>query len=111
MPIQETIEAVRELEGKNLTIGSVIVNRVSPHHLPPESIGDIAAGVIDAAELRAQLDESGLKFTEADFEGLLTEHIEHASRVQAQLEAGAELEALEPDKDRKRVGEGQSESE
>jgi anion-transporting ArsA/GET3 family ATPase len=98
MPIQETIEAVRELEDKNLTIGSVIVNRVSPHHLPPESIGDIADGVIDAAELRAQLDESGLKFTEADFEGLLTETIEHASRVQAQLEAGAELDAMELDK-------------
>ncbi|WP_020109489.1 ArsA-related P-loop ATPase [Nocardia sp. 348MFTsu5.1] len=98
MPIQETIEAVNELEGKDLTIGSLIINKVSPEHLPADTIADIADGVIDAAALRAQLDAAGLAITEADFEGLLTETIEHASRVQAQLEAGTELESLHKDK-------------
>ncbi len=98
MPIQETIEAVAELESKDLTIGSLIINRVSPQHLPADSIADIANGVIDAAELRRHLDTSGLTITEADFEGLLTETIEHASRVQAQVEAGADLDSMHKDK-------------
>ncbi len=98
MPIQETIEAVAELESKDLIIGSLIVNRVSPPHLPVDSIADIADGVIDAAELRRQLDALGLTVAEADFAGLLTETIEHASRVQAQLEAGAELDTMHKDK-------------
>ncbi len=95
MPIQETIEAVDELREKDLTIGSLIINRVSPTHLPPGSIDDIAEGTIDAARVLEHLSEAGLHVSDRDFAGLLTETIEHATRLQAQQVAKAQLDDVE----------------
>ncbi|MFT4126053.1 MAG: ArsA-related P-loop ATPase [Gordonia sp. (in: high G+C Gram-positive bacteria)] len=95
MPIQETIEAVAELGGKNLTVGSLIINRVNPEHLPADEIDDIAEGHVDAARITAGLAQAGITASAADFAGLLTETIEHASRLQAQQVAKAQLDEVE----------------
>lgn len=95
MPITETIEAVAELRGKDLRIGSLIINRVNPIHLPADDIDTIAEGHIDAARVAAGLAGSGIEPSEADFAGLLTETIEHASRLQAQQVAKAQLDEVE----------------
>lgn len=95
MPITETIEAVDELRGKNLRVGSLIINRVNPMHLPSDEIDDIAEGNVDAQRVAAGLADAGIEASEADFAGLLTETIEHASRLQAQQVAKAQLDEVE----------------
>lgn len=94
LPIQETIEAIEELEALELPVGSVIVNRNIPEFLPADALGPAADGVIDAEAVRAGLSRAGITVGDADFAGLLTETIEHASRIRARSESAAELEDL-----------------
>ena len=94
LPIQETIEAIEELEALELPVGSVIVNRNSPAFLPEEALGPAADGVIDAEAVRGGLARAGISMPDADFAGLLTETIEHASRIRARADSALELEKL-----------------
>ena len=95
MPIQETIEAVAELQGKDLRVGTIIVNRVSPAHLPDGELDEIAEGRIDAQRIRGALDTAGVALSDDDLAGLLTETIDYAARLQAQQVARAELDEVE----------------
>ena len=94
LPIQETIEAIEELEELGLPIGSVIVNRNIPPFLPPADLAKAAEGDIDADAVRAGLDKVGITLPDADFAGLLTEAIEHASRIRARTESAEQLDRL-----------------
>ncbi len=94
LPIQETIEAIEELEELELPVGSVIVNRNIPPFLPPEALALAADGVIDAEAVRGGLTRAGISMADTDFAGLLTETIEHASRIRARSESALELEKL-----------------
>ena len=80
LPIQETIEAIDELDGLGLPIGSVIVNRNIPAYLPPEDLAKAAEGDIDADAVRAGSGKAGITLSDTDFAGLLTETIQHATR-------------------------------
>ena len=95
MPIQETVEAVAELRGKGLNIGSIILNRVDPAYLPAEEIDEIAEGRIDGDAVRTRLADAGLALTDDDLAGLLTESIDYAARLQAQDVARAELDDID----------------
>lgn len=94
LPIQETIEAIAELEALELPVGSVIVNRNIPPFLPEDALGPAADGVIDADAIRAGLSRAGIAMADTEFAGLLTETIEHASRIRARAESATELEDL-----------------
>lgn len=94
LPIQETIEAVEELEELGLPIGSVIVNRNIPAFLPPADLAKAAEGDVDADAVRAGLNRAGITLSDDDFAGLLTETIEHATRIAARAESAALLEGL-----------------
>jgi anion-transporting ArsA/GET3 family ATPase len=94
LPVQETIEAIRELESLDLPIGSVIINRNIPPFLSPADLAKAAEGHIDADAVRAGLSRAGITLTDADFAGLLTETIEHATRIDARSESASELERL-----------------
>ena len=94
LPIQETIEAIEELEKLQLPIGAVIVNRNIPPFLQPGDLAKAAKGEIDAAAVRTALSRVGISLPDADFAGLLTETIEHASRVSARAESAQELAKL-----------------
>ncbi|WP_371308235.1 ArsA family ATPase [Gordonia sp. (in: high G+C Gram-positive bacteria)] len=94
MPIQETIEAVDELSGKDLNIGAIFVNRVSPHYLPADQLDAIAEGEVDAVTIRDDLAAAGLSLSDEDLAGLLTETIDYAVRLQAQQVAQAELDEV-----------------
>ena len=94
LPIQETIEAIEELETLGLPIGSVIVNRNIPPFLPADDLAKAAEGDIDADAVRAGLSRVGVTLNDADFAGLLTETIEHASRIRARAESGEQLDQL-----------------
>ncbi|WP_165614359.1 ArsA family ATPase [Mycolicibacterium porcinum] len=95
LPIQETLEAIEELTEMGLPIGSVIVNRNIPAYLPAEDLAKAAEGDIDADAVRAGLDKTGIRLTDNDFAGLLTESIQHATRIAARAESAELLDAID----------------
>src|SRR5271163_4390770 len=94
LPVQETMEAIEELSELELPIGSVIVNRNIPTYLEPRDLAKAAEGDIDADSVRAGLKLTGIELSDADFAGLLTETIQHATRISARVENAQELDAL-----------------
>ena len=95
LPVQETADAVKELEAADLRLGTVIVNRTEPTYLPAESLEAIAEGEIDAVAIADGLAKTGITLSEADFAGLLTESIEHAATLSAQVESATTLDELD----------------
>lgn len=94
LPMQETLEAIDELGQLELPVGSVIVNRNIPAYLEPDELVKAAEGDIDADAVRAGLAMAGIKLTDADFAGLLTETIEHATRITARAQTAEQLDEL-----------------
>jgi anion-transporting ArsA/GET3 family ATPase len=94
LPMQETIEAIDELQGLGLPIGSVIVNRNIEAYLQPEDLAKAAEGDIDADAVRGGLATAGIKLADADFAGLLTETIQHATRITARAATAEQLDEL-----------------
>ena len=95
LPIQETIEAIDELKQLGLPIGSVIVNRNIPSYLDADDIAKAAEGDVDADSVRAGLAKVGITLGDDDFAGLLTETIQHATRVSARAESAAQLDEVD----------------
>jgi anion-transporting ArsA/GET3 family ATPase len=95
LPIQETLEAIDELKGLGLPIGSVIVNRNIPSFLPPDDLIKASDGVIDADAVRTGLSGAGITLSDNDFAGLLTETIQHATRIKARSESAEQLDELD----------------
>jgi len=95
LPMQETLEAIDELQGLGLPIGSVIVNRNIAAYLQPEDLAKAAEGDVDADAVRASLGAAGIKLKDADFAGLLTETIQHATRITARAASAEQLEQLQ----------------
>lgn len=95
LPVQETLEAIEELAEMELPIGSVIVNRNIPAYLDNDDLAKAAEGVVDADAVRAGLAMAGIELEDADFAGLLTETIEHATRIGARTETAQQLESLQ----------------
>jgi anion-transporting ArsA/GET3 family ATPase len=91
LPVQETADAVAELTAADLRIGTVIVNRATEAQLPPELGHRAARGELDADAIRAGLTSAGITLTDGDFQGLLTETIEHSATLQAQDDSAEEL--------------------
>jgi anion-transporting ArsA/GET3 family ATPase len=94
LPVQETLEAIEELAEMELPIGSVIVNRNIPIYLEPRDLAKAAEGDVDADSVRAGLKMAGIVLSDTDFAGLLTETIQHATRIAARAETAQQLEAL-----------------
>ena len=94
LPMQETIEAIDELEKLGLPIGSVIVNRGLPTYLQAEDLKKAAEGDVDAETVRAQLADAGVTLSDNDFAGLLTETIQHATRLRARGETAEQLDRI-----------------
>jgi anion-transporting ArsA/GET3 family ATPase len=94
LPVQETLEAIEELADMKLPIGSVIVNRNIPTYLDPDDLAKAAEGDVDADSVRAGLATAGITLADADFAGLLTETIHHATRISARAESAQQLDAL-----------------
>lgn len=95
LPVQETLEAIEELRELDLPIGSVIVNRNIPAYLSVDDLAKAAEGVVDADAVRAGLSDAGITLSDSDFAGLLTETIQHATRMMARAESAEALDALE----------------
>jgi anion-transporting ArsA/GET3 family ATPase len=94
LPMQETVEAIDELQKMQLPVGSVIVNRTLPVYLQPDDLAKAAEGDVDADAVRAGLAKAGVKLDDAEFAGLLTETIQHATRLKARAEAAEQLDEI-----------------
>ena len=94
LPMQETMEAIDELQGLGLPIGSVIVNRNIAAYLQPDDLAKATEGDVDADAVRASLATAGIKLNDADFAGLLTETIQHATRITARAASAEQLDQL-----------------
>jgi anion-transporting ArsA/GET3 family ATPase len=94
LPMQETMEAIDELQGLGLPIGSVIVNRNIAAYLQPDDLTKAAEGDVDADAVRAGLSAAGIKLNDNDFAGLLTETIQHATRLTARAATVEQLDEL-----------------
>ena len=94
LPMQETMEAIDELQGLGLPIGSVIVNRNIAAYLEPDDLSKAAEGDVDADAVRSGLAAAGIKLSDADFAGLLTETIQHATRITARAANAEQLDEL-----------------
>ncbi|HZQ34257.1 MAG TPA: ArsA-related P-loop ATPase [Mycobacterium sp.] len=94
LPMQETLEAIDELKKMDLPIGSVIVNRTLPVYLQSDDLAKAADGDVDADAVRAGLGKAGVKLNDTDFAGLLTETIQHATRLKARAEAAEQLDEI-----------------
>ena len=87
LPVQETLEAIEELAEMELPIGSVIVNRNIPTlpgarttwRRPPRAMST-------RTRCGPGWQMAGIKLADTDFAGLLTETIEHATRITARAE-------------------------
>ncbi|MFY9763757.1 MAG: ArsA family ATPase [Mycobacterium sp.] len=95
LPMQETLEAIDELQGLGLPIGSVIVNRNIAAYLQPDDLAKAAESDVDADAVRASLATAGIKLKDADFAGLLTETIQHATRITARAASAEQLDQLQ----------------
>ncbi|MGV0633701.1 ArsA-related P-loop ATPase [Mycolicibacillus trivialis] len=95
LPMQETIEAIDELKELELPIGSVIVNRNIPAYLGADDLAKAAEGVIDVDTLKAGLGKAGISLDDEQLAGLLTETIQHATRITARAETAARLDELD----------------
>lgn len=95
LPIQETVEAIDELRELDLPIGSVIVNRNIPAYLDADDLTKAADGVVDADAVRAGLQKAGITLSDTDFAGLLTETIQHATRIAARAESAEQLDRID----------------
>ena len=65
--------AIDELQRLGMPIGSVIVNRGLPVYLQPEDLAKAAEGDIDADAVRSGFAKAGIKLSDDDFAGILTE--------------------------------------
>lgn len=81
MPVQETLDAVAELEGIGLPVGGIVVNAVRTPLLDPVTLAAAEAGTLDTAELARGLEKAGLDAPEQLVTALAGEAADHASRV------------------------------
>ena len=92
LPVSETLETVAELDAADLRPGVVLVNRARPARLPNRSVTAAAGGRVDACRVRTGLLTAGLDLDPAVLDGLVTQAVEHAVRVELEQQARTRLE-------------------
>ena len=84
MPVQETADAIAELQASGLPIGSVVVNMAAEPVLPPEALSRATAGELSGVDLSPSLAAAGLPGGTALADALAAEVVEHARHWAAQ---------------------------
>jgi Mrp family chromosome partitioning ATPase len=96
MPVQETADAITELTGAGLPVGSVVVNMATEPLLPPSSLARAAEGRLTAAELAPALEAAHVGGGPELAAALAAESVEHAQRWAAQDELRSTVDSLGP---------------
>ncbi|PVZ09408.1 ArsA-related P-loop ATPase [Actinomycetospora cinnamomea] len=93
LPVQETLDTVDEIAEAGLPMGAVLVNRIRPSRLPATALTAAATGAGVGAELRSGLEAAGLFLKDDEVDGLVSETVEHAERVQVEAAVRSRLDA------------------
>ncbi|HEX2705083.1 MAG TPA: ArsA-related P-loop ATPase [Candidatus Lustribacter sp.] len=91
MPVQETIDTIRDLDAVGLPVGAVIVNQVREDVLAPEGLDALERlvadpGAVDREAVRASMTRAGIRVTGPMLDGLLREGADHAMRTRLAAE-------------------------
>jgi anion-transporting ArsA/GET3 family ATPase len=91
MPVTETIEAIEQLRGAKLPVGSIVVNQVAPSRLPEALLAQAEAGTVDTAALRKGLAAHGVEATGARLAAFADVIRRYAERTADEARCRAEL--------------------
>jgi anion-transporting ArsA/GET3 family ATPase len=94
MPVQETLDAVGQLEALDLRIGSIVVNLVRNSPLDDDALALAVKEKLPAAELTRGLKAAGLTIGDDLVETLVSEAHDHAIRVGLERENRDRIDAL-----------------
>jgi anion-transporting ArsA/GET3 family ATPase len=94
MPVQETLDAVSQLEKLDLRIGSVVVNMVRRSLLDDDALALAVKEKLPAAELTRGLKAAGFAAGKEVVATLIAEAHDHAIRVGLERENRDRIEAL-----------------
>lgn len=82
MPVQETLDGIKDLEETGISVGAVIVNMERPAILSPEDLAAAGRGELDHDEIVRGLKASGLEQHAGEYATALAEEAaEHARRT------------------------------
>lgn len=97
MPVQESLDGLRDLADVGLHIGAIIVNQVREPRLSPENLHALEGSDESLDELlRAELTEAGLRPTNPMVQGLVQEGRDHALRLELQSEMALDIAEAGP---------------
>jgi anion-transporting ArsA/GET3 family ATPase len=94
MPVQETVDGVRELREAGLPVGGVVVTLVRPQDLDEQARADLLAGAVDEAALAKALTAVGVDATPGLVEVLVSEGRDHAQRRRLEDDQRALVEEI-----------------
>ncbi|HEY0472706.1 MAG TPA: ArsA-related P-loop ATPase [Kribbella sp.] len=94
MPVQETIDAVEQLEALDLRIGSIVVNMVRHSPLDEDSLALAVKEKLPVTELTRGLKAAGITATREMVAALAAEAHDHAVRVGLERENRDRIDAL-----------------
>jgi anion-transporting ArsA/GET3 family ATPase len=94
MPVQETLDAVEQLEKLDLRIGSIVVNMVRHSPLDDDALALAVKEKLPAAELTRGLKAAGITATKEMVTALAAEAHDHAVRVGLERENRDRIDAL-----------------
>jgi anion-transporting ArsA/GET3 family ATPase len=84
MPVQETLDGLRELHAAGLPLGAIVINQVRHSELDDAELAMAAARTLPEPELRAGLTAAAIDPAPATVQALADEAADHAARVALQ---------------------------
>ncbi|WP_404380186.1 AAA family ATPase [Knoellia locipacati] len=93
MPVQESIDGLRDLADVGLHIGAIVVNQIREPRLTDANLDVLHGSADDALDelLRAELTTAGLRPTGPMVKGLIQEGRDHTLRLDLQAEMAREI--------------------
>jgi anion-transporting ArsA/GET3 family ATPase len=94
MPVQETVDGVKELRQAGLPVGAVVVNMARTPLLDPAAQKAALAGRLDAGKIAAGLKRAAYKVSDAQVAAMIEETMQHAERVALEARERKDLAEL-----------------
>jgi anion-transporting ArsA/GET3 family ATPase len=94
MPVQETVDGVKELREAGLPVGAVVVNMARTPLLDAAGQKAALAGRLDAGKIAAGLKRAAYKVSDAQVAAMIEETTQHAERVALEARERADLAEL-----------------
>lgn len=95
MPVQETLDGVRELRELSIPVGGVVINMTRPALLPEETLQAARSGRLNTDELTVGLKAAGVEADGEVVAALEREVSEHAEQEELAARERAELDRLD----------------